>query len=183
MSNSGCKGRPFITVRLPVDTGRASLLVFYFPFQKGINMENSEWLNELSPKEKLISSFGVSKKLIKFTAIGGTILGLLTIVVFLGVILIPIYLFWAFYLKKAYSYALTSKRVIAKTGLINKKMTSVMYGQITDISVEQNFFVKMFINCGTLHINTAGGNQKEIVLKSIENPYVLKKQIYSIMEA
>lgn len=130
-------------------------------------------------EEKIIKTFGYSKKLIKF---------FLITFIFLGIILIPagglgiFFLLFAligyFYLSNAFKYTITDKKIIASFGLLSKKNIYIDYKMITDTEVKQDF-IQIMMNVGNLSINTAGTNKKELVLKGIDNPNEIQKIIYS----
>lgn len=126
-----------------------------------------EHLNE---GEKIIKEFGVSLNYIKAMII----VGALTIWIFgFGLL----FILPALYQKYAIKYALTNKRVFVEKGLLNKAMTSVNYSKITDVSLVQNWFYKKAFDMGSVLVNTAGTTFHEIVLKDVEDPINIKKEI------
>ena len=143
--------------------------------------------------EKIIKTFGMAPKLIKFFMFCGIpfdIIGGLLILVALvkrtgviagiGIAIILIGLMpnlIGLYLKHTIKYTLTNKRVISQTGLITKKIISVNYDKITDVSASQNLLGKAFYDCGTIFVNTAGTPFHEIMLSDIERPMEIKKEI------
>lgn len=143
-------------------------------------MDNAYWNNILSPKEEIKKQFGVGKKFIKYNFIFWLIIGIAGLPILIGFIILPITLFYYLvYIKKAYQYALTNKRILVKKGLFSTKFTSVDYDKITDIHVNEPFWQK-FYKTGDLIVNTAGSDTAEIVLNYIENPYKVKKEIDEI---
>ena len=88
-----------------------------------------------------------------------------------------------FYLKVARAYAFTTKRVLIYRGWLSTKLTSVNYEKITDISVHEPFFDRLISQTGSLMINTAGSSETELILKHVERPYELKKQLDKIRDA
>lgn len=73
-------------------------------------------------------------------------------------------------------YALTTERILVSTGIFSEKFKSTIYNKITDIELDQTFFDKI-LNVGTLKLNTAGGDNVEIVLDKISRPFDIKRHI------
>lgn len=78
-------------------------------------------------------------------------------------------------------YAVTNERLLYSRGIFNEHFVSAMFNYITDISLHQNLWDKI-INTGTLNINTAGGDEKEIRYREISNPLKIKKMINDISD-
>lgn len=87
--------------------------------------------------------------------------------------------FWrfGFYLSRANIYALTNKRVIVRRGWLSATTQTIGFEKITDLAVHQDFLERKIFNTGNILINTAGHMTNQILLKSVENPYEIKKQI------
>lgn len=71
-------------------------------------------------------------------------------------------------------YLLTTRRVLVKKGLLTVRLSAALYDKITHIEVEQGFVDRVFLNHGTVIINTAGSNKDELVLKYVESPISFK---------
>lgn len=91
--------------------------------------------------------------------------------------------FVPWYLKKSNNFALTNQRILILRGWLSNQLISVDYDKITDIKVEQNFFEKIFLNTGSVIINTAGSPFPEIVLVNVENPFEIKRKIEEIKKS
>ncbi|MBD3398288.1 PH domain-containing protein [Candidatus Micrarchaeota archaeon] len=65
-------------------------------------------------------------------------------------------------------------------GLFNKKTTYVPYERVTNVQVHRSFWERLFM-LGMLQIDTAGTNQKEIVMYNIPSHYLdkLAKSVHS----
>jgi len=101
----------------------------------------------------------------------------------IGLFIIAIVLFYfLFYIKKAYQYALTNKRLLAKRGWLSTSLISIEYEKITDILVKQGFLDKSFFDVGVLAINTAGTGGHELIMKNIGEPYRVKQELYEKIE-
>lgn len=96
----------------------------------------------------------------------GLVLGLLValLVAFLKV--------WV--LNMANKYLLTTRRVIVKRGFLAVRIASALYDKITHIEVDQGFMDRMFLNHGTIIINTAGTSKDELILRFVEAPIQFK---------
>lgn len=105
-------------------------------------------------------------------------------IIILVVFVLPIiFLYYQFYLRVANRYALTDQRIIFKRGWLSTEAESIHYDRITDVLVTQSIWDKLFFSDGKIFINTAGGEDYEAKLMNIDNPYGLKKEIYSLKEA
>jgi len=141
------------------------------------------WKKVLPENEKVIFEFSVGKRYRYFWMTIFLILAILFLKINLvsSFLLIFISLFYfGWYLKIAYAFAFTQKRVIAFEGWLSTRLTTIDYQKITDVSVKQNFFEKILTNSGSLIINTAGSGLPEIILYNVEDPYFLKKKLDEI---
>ena len=74
------------------------------------------------------------------------------------IIFIPVLILAFLYqvaLRRSYHYYVTNERVIIEGGILLKKIKSVPYHKITDVSIYQNIFERI-IGISTLNIHTAG---------------------------
>jgi hypothetical protein len=76
---------------------------------------------------------------------------------------------------------ITTRRVIRREGWISKRERSVAIDRIQDITVEYNFWGRIF-NYGNLYVETAGGDETEIVFQNVRDPDGLKEAILSQMD-
>lgn len=144
--------------------------------------ETNFWQKVLSPDEIIEKEFGLGKKFIKYSLIFWLTIGAFLLLGGVGIIVIPIVLFYyLFYVKEAYRYAFTNKRVLAKRGWLSTNLISIEYEKITDILVKQSFLNKS-LDVGVLAINTAGTGVHELVMKNIGEPYRVKQELCEIME-
>ena len=88
-----------------------------------------------------------------------------------------------FYLKAANAYAFTDKRAVVHRGWLSTNLVSIDYRQITDVSVKEPFFERIFLGTGYLNINTAGTGGQEISLRHIANPYKVKRILFEIKDS
>lgn len=74
----------------------------------------------------------------------------------------------------SHRYILTTRRLIIKKGLLSVKLTSALYDKITHIEVDQGIIDRLIMKHGDLIVNTAGGNNDEIKIISIDDPIKFK---------
>lgn len=78
------------------------------------------------------------------------------------------------WLYHANRYLLTTRRIIIKKGLIAVRLKSALYDKITHIEVDQGLMDRLIMKHGNVLIHTAGGNNDEIKILSIDNPIDFK---------
>lgn len=142
------------------------------------NQTHSEkiWGKVLSPNEDLKYEFSVGNQYIKTYLIIWGIISLCTLVIAPLTFAIG-YIYLKIYLQKANIYGFTNKRVLIHKGFFSTDLVSVDYSKITDVTVKESFLDKAFTKSGQLYINTAGSDNKEIILQHVENPYEIKKKL------
>lgn len=74
----------------------------------------------------------------------------------------------------------TSKRVIAKIGLISRKTVELNHSKVESINVDQSIFGRIF-DFGTLVINGTGGGKTPI--PSIDSPLEFRKNAMQAIDA
>lgn len=93
----------------------------------------------------------------------------------LGLVVAMIFGWWRMMvLDWSTKYLLTTRRVVVKKGLMSVRIATALYDKITHIEVEQGFVDRVFLNHGTVVINTAGSNKDELILNYIEAPIQFK---------
>ncbi len=70
---------------------------------------------------------------------------------------------------KSREYRFKSEQVEVYEGFLNVTQSNVSYNRVTDISLNKPVSQRIF-GTGTIHINTAGGNIKEINIGYVKNP-------------
>lgn len=137
------------------------------------------WDKFLSNGEGLKATFSVSKRYRKFGMALWILVSIpLLFIQGLGVLTFLYALFYfGYYLKHFNNYALTDKRILIYKGWIHKQAICVDYEKITDIEIREPFIDRVMIKSGDILIDTAGLEEKKIILKHIDNPYKIKKQI------
>jgi putative membrane protein len=74
-------------------------------------------------------------------------------------------------LLRTYAFIITNERIIIAGGILLRKMKSVPYHKITDISITQNL-IERLLGISSLNVHTAGTgtNRPEIRFFSLHNP-------------
>jgi uncharacterized membrane protein YdbT with pleckstrin-like domain len=144
------------------------------------------WNKILSEEETVEYEFSISSRYRNFWVI---LFGLLALplvlipkagIILFSIVLVAIWSYYGFYLKKSNAYAFTNKRVLIHKGWLSTVTTSVDYSKITDVSVIEKFFERVLFGSGELVINTAGTANEEILLKHIAAPHDVKKELDEI---
>jgi uncharacterized membrane protein YdbT with pleckstrin-like domain len=97
----------------------------------------------------------------------------------LGVILLAafglgiIFLAWAWIRYKTTEFAVTDKRIIAKTGLISRNTVEMFLDKVESLHVEQSVLGRI-LNFGTITIRGSGSTDEPIA--NISAPLELRKQ-------
>ncbi len=78
-------------------------------------------------------------------------------------------------------YQLTSEKLIIDIGFISKVQEEVRLYRITDFSVRQNLFQRIF-GVGDICIFSSDNTQGEFVLSEIKNPYKIKDMLSDLVE-
>jgi uncharacterized membrane protein YdbT with pleckstrin-like domain len=97
----------------------------------------------------------------------------------LGIVLLPlvglglVFLVWAWILYKTTEFAVTDKRIIAKTGLISRNTVEMFLDKVESLHVEQTVLGRIF-DFGTVTIRGTGSTEEPI--RNISAPLELRKQ-------
>lgn len=99
--------------------------------------------------------------------------------IFFGVLLLAAYgagivlLLWAYIRYRTTEFAVTDKRIIAKTGLISRNTVEMFLDKVESLHVEQSVPGRI-LNFGTVTIRGTGATEEPIT--NISAPLVLRKQ-------
>jgi uncharacterized membrane protein YdbT with pleckstrin-like domain len=145
----------------------------------------------ISPQEKILAEFGVAKIYSGFWIFLGFLILIISVIVslfyisdfWLAILFGLALIFYGFYLRLAYFYFITDKRLVYYYQFLHTQLISVDYQKITDLSVKENFLEKIFFGSGNLAINTAGGPKEEIIFSHIDNPHFIKRKIDEIISS
>ncbi|MBA4376678.1 MAG: hypothetical protein C0401_10970, partial [Anaerolinea sp.] len=85
----------------------------------------------------------------------------------------------AFVRLKTSEFAITNKRIIAKTGFIRRNAKEILLSRVESIGVDQNVLGRV-MSFGTIKITGTGGTQQ--IVKALTNPLVIRKRINQVVE-
>ena len=105
---------------------------------------------------------------------GGSIFG------FLAILLAIFSSIKAFITRTTTELAITSKRVIAKVGLIRRNTVELNHNKVESFNIDQSIFGRIF-GFGTLFINGTGGGKTPI--PSIDNPLEFRRKAMESIDA
>lgn len=105
---------------------------------------------------------------------GGPVFGLLAILLALFLLI------KAFITKVTTELAITSKRVIAKVGLIRRNTVELNHSKVESFNIDQSIFGRIF-GFGTLIVNGTGGGKTPI--PSIDNPLEFRRNAMESIDA
>jgi len=148
-------------------------------------MDNQKiWQKVLGQNEQIKYEFSIGKTYRLVVSVFLILLGIpMLFAAGLGLVLIALGLFLMWYLKKANKYAFTNKRILIHRGWLSTRLISIDYDKITDTHIEEPIIDKIITKTGHLAVNTAGTSVQEAVLKHIESPYEVKKELDQIRES
>ena len=140
------------------------------------------WKKTLGPNESVKYDFSIGNRYRKIGLIIWCVVGGLFVITIVGapvgIAIIGFAAFYyGFYLKTANAYAFTDHRVLVHRGWLSTKLISTDYSKITDVTVHEPFFSRVFFHTGSIEIDTAGTNRQDVILKHIEHPYEVKKKL------
>lgn len=104
----------------------------------------------------------------------------------LGVLLIPaagfglVLLIWAWVIYKTTEFAVTDKRVIAKTGLVSRRTVEMFLDKVESLNVEQGILARL-LDYGTVTVVGTGATREPI--RSISAPMVLRRHFMEAADA
>ena len=87
-----------------------------------------------------------------------------------------LYIFIVNLIRKGNRYYITNKRIIHEFTFLSRKISSTTYDKIQDVHLTQGLIERMF-NIGTVHMNTAGSHNIEVVFKGVKHPRAIRNQI------
>jgi uncharacterized membrane protein YdbT with pleckstrin-like domain len=78
-------------------------------------------------------------------------------------------------------YFITNFRLIKRTGLFSKKLIYVQYDKIQNVRISKSIGERM-VDMGDIYIDTAGGDEVEMVILDIPDPEKMHRMILQGME-
>lgn len=78
-------------------------------------------------------------------------------------------------------YILTDEKLIIDTGFLAKRQEEIRLYRITDFSVTQKFFERIF-GVGNIHISSSDNMQGEFTIFKVKRPYEIKEVLSDMVE-
>ena len=154
---------------------------------KKLNEYNQSIFNKILAKDEIVKeNFSISDSYIKFSLVLRFCLWSFLSFIFSSVFdvmwffIIPISIllfYYLFYIKRANIYVFTNKRVLIHSGWLSTNLISVDYNKITDVTVTEKFFQRVFTKSGDIKIDTAGTTRSTIILDNVNKPYEIKSKL------
>lgn len=107
------------------------------------------------------------------------------VLILVGIILLPLFglglalLFWAWLVCRTTELAITNKRIISKSGIIQRTTMELRLDKIESIKVDQGLMGRM-LNFGAITISGTGGDKTPI--ESIADPLQFQKYFMSAVD-
>lgn len=145
------------------------------------NLMSDEEIVHMAKIHWLVYMPGLTVLIISFVAIGfvnsaPSVIPFIFIVLFLVGI---VSLIQAFIFKISTELAVTTKRVIAKTGLIRRDTLELNHSKVESFSVDQTILGRL-LNFGSIVVRGTGGSQTPI--PNIDNPMLFRKEAMQIID-
>lgn len=100
--------------------------------------------------------------------------------VFLGWLLVGIYLFVSMYIAKwTTERALTNRRLVIKRGLISRQTEEISFNRIEEVNLNQSMLQRIL---GSGDIRVTGTGSGEVVMKNIDAPLSVQKKINEVRQ-
>ena len=100
--------------------------------------------------------------------------------VFLGWLLVGIYLFVLMYIAKwTTERALTNRRLVIKRGLISRQTEEISFNRIEEVNLNQSILQRIL---GSGDIRVTGTGSGEVVMKNIDDPLGVQKKINEVRQ-
>ena len=78
-------------------------------------------------------------------------------------------------------YTLTEEKILIDTGFLMRRQEEVRLYRITDFSVTQSIFQRMF-GVGTIRISSSDNMQGDFAIIDIKKPYEIKEMLSELVE-
>ena len=91
---------------------------------------------------------------------------LISVIIFPFILLLPVTVPFTVWAVKVKSYRIEDYRVVARSGIMYKKQTSIVFSKIDHINTSQGLLNKLFKN-GNVTVNTAGSTMPELTILNI----------------
>ncbi len=78
-------------------------------------------------------------------------------------------------------YILTEEKLLIDTGIISRTQEEIRLYRITDFSVRQNLFQRIF-GVGNIYISSSDNTQGEFIIHEVKKPYEVKELLSDMVE-
>ena len=78
-------------------------------------------------------------------------------------------------------YTLTDEKLLIDTGFISRNQEEIRLYRITDFSVRQNLFQRIF-GVGNIYISSSDNTQGEFTIYEVKKPYDIKELLSDLVE-
>lgn len=105
--------------------------------------------------------------------------------IFLGLLLLPLFgaglllWLWAFIVYKSTELAVTNKRIIVKSGLIQRNTIEMFLEKVESIQVDQGIFGRIF-DFGSITISGTGGDKSPV--RNVSQPLEFRKAFMTAVD-
>ena len=100
--------------------------------------------------------------------------------VFLGWLLVGIYLFVSMHIAKwTTERALTNRRLVIKRGLISRQTEEISFNRIEEVNLNQSMLQRIL---GSGNIRVTGTGSGEVVMENIDAPLSVQKKINEVRQ-
>lgn len=105
-----------------------------------------------------------------------------------GVVLTPVLgvglalIAWTYLRVQHTTYAITTDRVVRKTGILSRTVTDLGHGKIQDTSYHQSL-VGRYYDFGTVDVSTAGGSDVELRFSHVSDPLAVQERLDEVARA
>ena len=105
--------------------------------------------------------------------------------IIIGIVLAPVlvgifFFIWAAVIYWTTEFAVTDRRVIAKTGLVSRRTIEMFLDKVESLNVSQGIFARI-VNYGTVTIRGTGATAEPI--RGISDPLALRKRFMEAADA
>ncbi len=144
----------------------------------------SVWFSELTMLAVTVLALVASVGLLaygfftKIAGVWGMLLNVFALITLASGILFSVSLLVNHYSKR---FFLTNFRLIKRTGLFSKKLIYVQYDKVQNVRVSKNIGERM-VDMGDIYVDTAGGDEVEMVILDIPDPEKMQRMILEGME-
>ncbi len=143
-------------------------IIFYYRPNAEQIVQIEQNIEKYTPKTILSAKPSLMNMLVPLIVISIVIFPLIPTLI----ITIPLTILWV----RSITYSIQPPRIIAKSGIIYKKQTSILFKNINYINYSQGFLNKIFKN-GNVVINTTGSSAPELIVRNIRN----FKEFYDVL--